>query len=712
MRRKPIVVDGHITIRFVGVWDTVDAYGIPIYELKKGIDSYIWPLALEDPELDSLIDKACHAIGIDDKRTTFHPLLWDESGQTHNNEPLPTHTDDERLTQVFFTGVHANIGGGYPDDNLSLVPLNWMMKEAAKAGIEFKDSAIVEIVQNVQPHGRLYDSRAGFASYYRYEPRHFGAPRDNQRACIPQPKIHEGVLVRMAMGTDNYAPLTLPATARVFVEESWDNILAGVRSSQNIFSLDAYSGLSEADGGYPKIGNTTRGSEIIASLMHSDHYLRELAWDTVWWRRVAYFFTLFASIALFISPLYSVLTQFLAVDMVYSAFGLQSIEKALTFIFGSTVELISDGLAAVLPSVSESWIKALKDDPVNFLGLSFLLLVCIVWGKLIDRRINDRSFAAYNTFWRDQRAEWFRISLQWRSITAKWSSVILGSLLCWIAYLTLNREACAENDALCGLYALIDAVSRVIVGGILLFFLIYSMFTIFALRRLPNQPISSESRGLALHFANRLRNSRRLVGLYRWAGSQVVPALFALLIAVNSIGLLNRISFNTFSQIGWVCPSSVKEEDDDFTEKTILLLRVSSVCQPTGLKLVADWKYEIFVVDDMSKDEDTESLNEVQKAAREQVLNLPENAKLPYYGGLLNAAVLPFRRVLKAGFFTLIARVGPNEFVVGTNRTIVAREGGELFLYLNDIVVGVPGFFGALYRQNGTIKVRVQVQED
>jgi uncharacterized protein (DUF2235 family) len=63
-------------IKFIGVWDTVDAYGLPIYELKKGIDHYIWPLALEDRVLDSRIEKACHAICIDDKRKTFHPLFW------------------------------------------------------------------------------------------------------------------------------------------------------------------------------------------------------------------------------------------------------------------------------------------------------------------------------------------------------------------------------------------------------------------------------------------------------------------------------------------------------------------------------------------------------------------------------------------------------------------------------------------------------------
>jgi hypothetical protein len=28
-----------------------------------------------------------------------------------------------RITQVWFAGVHSNVGGGYPEDRLSLVPL-------------------------------------------------------------------------------------------------------------------------------------------------------------------------------------------------------------------------------------------------------------------------------------------------------------------------------------------------------------------------------------------------------------------------------------------------------------------------------------------------------------------------------------------------------------------------------------------------------------
>jgi hypothetical protein len=91
-------------IRFVGVWDTVDAYGLPVYELKKGIDTFIWSMSLEDRDLDQRITKACHALSIDDKRSTFHPLLWDETDQIRF--PDTDHTDDETLTR---SGLQACI---------------------------------------------------------------------------------------------------------------------------------------------------------------------------------------------------------------------------------------------------------------------------------------------------------------------------------------------------------------------------------------------------------------------------------------------------------------------------------------------------------------------------------------------------------------------------------------------------------------------------
>ena len=65
-------------IRFVGVWDTVSAYGGPITEITRAIDNWFFPLSMPDYQLNERVLCARHALAIDDERDAFHPLLWDE----------------------------------------------------------------------------------------------------------------------------------------------------------------------------------------------------------------------------------------------------------------------------------------------------------------------------------------------------------------------------------------------------------------------------------------------------------------------------------------------------------------------------------------------------------------------------------------------------------------------------------------------------------
>ena len=123
-------------IAFLGLWDTVAAYGLPVDEMTRGVSQYLWPLELPDRQLNPRVRKACHALSLDDERTTFHPLLWDES-----LEPVVTGartTASERISQVWFAGVHSNVGGGYPDDSLAHVSLTWILSEARQRGLTLK----------------------------------------------------------------------------------------------------------------------------------------------------------------------------------------------------------------------------------------------------------------------------------------------------------------------------------------------------------------------------------------------------------------------------------------------------------------------------------------------------------------------------------------------------------------------------------------------
>src|ERR1700682_1961876 len=109
------------SIEFLGLWDTVAAYGLPIDEMTRGVSRWLWPLELPNQEFNKDIKKARHALAIDDERATFHPVLWDETGSNAQPSGASRITKDEQLLQVWFAGVHSNVGGGYPDDSLANV---------------------------------------------------------------------------------------------------------------------------------------------------------------------------------------------------------------------------------------------------------------------------------------------------------------------------------------------------------------------------------------------------------------------------------------------------------------------------------------------------------------------------------------------------------------------------------------------------------------
>ena len=93
----------NIEIHFVGVWDTVAAYGLPIDELTIAVDKWVWPMKFEDTSLLERVRHARHALALDDERRTFYPIPWDEREEKKQRGTV----DPDRLTQVWFPGMHA-----------------------------------------------------------------------------------------------------------------------------------------------------------------------------------------------------------------------------------------------------------------------------------------------------------------------------------------------------------------------------------------------------------------------------------------------------------------------------------------------------------------------------------------------------------------------------------------------------------------------------
>lgn len=231
--------DNAASIRFVGVWDTVDAYGLPFDHLAKFWHDCIYPFRFPDRILNRQVVRASHAISIDDERHSFHPVLWDESGEDVSpsvdeiEEPtletvdsddvgVPTYAGS-RINQVWFSGVHSNVGGGYPKDGMAMVTLDWMMSETEQTfvdtkgkkwpGLQFLQEERNRVRSATNVFDKLYNPRAGMASYYRYKPRNI------EKICgengIRQPQVHLGTLHRIKSGVEGYAPANLPPRTKV-----------------------------------------------------------------------------------------------------------------------------------------------------------------------------------------------------------------------------------------------------------------------------------------------------------------------------------------------------------------------------------------------------------------------------------------------------------------------------------------------------------------
>ena len=204
-RRKHIDVRD-ARIHFVGVWDTVDAIGVPVDGLRNAIyKSAAWFRRPHNDQITGKMDHVYQALAIDEERRTFDPNMYFEPATRPDGS-------GPRIEQVWFAGAHSNVGGGYPRQGMSDVAGDWMMVKAEDSGIRFAKTLREEFTLERDVHSTLYDPRTGPSAYYRYCPRNIQALCDEASAT---PKIHVTVMDRIELATDGYAPTNLPADFEV-----------------------------------------------------------------------------------------------------------------------------------------------------------------------------------------------------------------------------------------------------------------------------------------------------------------------------------------------------------------------------------------------------------------------------------------------------------------------------------------------------------------
>ena len=111
-------------ITCIGVWDTVGSLGIPV-GLLGHLTSHL--VGFHDVTLSSWVDRAYHAVAIDERRRPFVPTLWLQQPDAREQ--------GQRMEQRWFTGVHSDVGGGYPwpDRGLATLALRWMVERVTTA---------------------------------------------------------------------------------------------------------------------------------------------------------------------------------------------------------------------------------------------------------------------------------------------------------------------------------------------------------------------------------------------------------------------------------------------------------------------------------------------------------------------------------------------------------------------------------------------------
>jgi uncharacterized protein (DUF2235 family) len=227
------------TIRFIGVWDTVASVIVP------RADRLYWPsleelaFTIRNPSVKTFRQ----AIAIDERRCMFRLKEWAAPQEFWSNRFAPDDKKEPRdILQVWFAGVHCDVGGGYPESESaeSKYPLIWMIEEATKAGLNFNPRTVNQLAWGVQRKnspfsyvppgisgeaGALHNSMTAAWRLLEYFPKsatykEWPARKaflglyipDCEPRVIPEgAHVHESVVQRMELDP-TYRPVNLPAT--------------------------------------------------------------------------------------------------------------------------------------------------------------------------------------------------------------------------------------------------------------------------------------------------------------------------------------------------------------------------------------------------------------------------------------------------------------------------------------------------------------------
>ncbi len=685
-----------IDFHFVGVWDTVDAYGLPVHELTVAFDKWVWPMLFADKSLPPNVLTARQALSLDDERRTFSPIPWNEAEERWLREQYAPWLDPDRLFQVWFAGTHANVGGGYPDDSLSYVPLRWMIGEAALKKLKFQSSTLTIYTAIASPTGRLYDSRAGLGAFYRYQ------PRDVQDLMGPtiRPLVHYEVITRMAQGNDGYAPISLPHDFDVLppygARVAFDWIAQTSDPPRHIQNVPGrppnYVGdqMEALVKNVVSLGQTAEKltevvsdnrEKLIELVQGNREKLIEFVQDTVWWRRLSYFVSLALALVIAAYPLYY--------NSLYNGGIIGDLNAGSTGALGSVSSLAQ---RFFLQAIAAPWVTAFVESPVFFILFALALFLSLWWSGFLQRRIRDRARDAWGV----------RAIVDGRQLeNSRLIEQRRASLIAAIASAALLSLALRLHS---------KTTFWVALGGVLLF------SVIFFVRRVGRDPdLNKATRPSFLLSVAKIFRRPIAAVCYKRLEQQVFPFFFILIFVLVFFSAVYRGLLVSWSAWGKFCEPSasgtVTNVNDGRPFEMVADFSTSSICQATGLGLVKGVRYRITL---------TMKNQWFDNSVETDVGGFPSSIYPQLY------FEVSLRRWLLGNWFEPVARIGAQggyEYLLEPQSPIPDSSTGlhthvlisdiqpkasrELFIYVNDaVLLWQTNFF---YRNNkGSAKVKVE----
>ena len=173
-------------IRLLGLFDTVSSL-IEHGRYGPRLRSHAFT------EKNWSVESVRHAVAIDERRTMFRPQLW-PSGEEYWGNPFNRgNAKPQDTREVWFTGVHGDVGGGYPEEEsgLAKIPLKWMIEQTGKMGLYYRTQSVNELVLGtnskkdyVKPNenGQMHNSMNWAWGILEFIPRL--RPKDSQRPSL------------------------------------------------------------------------------------------------------------------------------------------------------------------------------------------------------------------------------------------------------------------------------------------------------------------------------------------------------------------------------------------------------------------------------------------------------------------------------------------------------------------------------------------------